>query len=255
MGYDYTITYKKDQDNLVVDALSRVPKADDKFDAELLTLSSISSDFIEQIKGSYETDSHLQQLLQQLQQDPLAKPIYMLKDSVLYRKGKIVVGPCKDLRKQILQFLYDGATGGHLGMIATLQRTTVSDRDVVFLSKFWQSLFYVQGVQLHHSTIYHPQSDGQTEVVNKCLEGYLRCMCIDRPKDWAHWLPLAEWWYNITYHSATKLTPFEVLYGQKPPLHMPYIPYNSMVEEVDRSLQAREATIRLLKHHLALAQS
>lgn len=51
------------------------------------------------------------------------------------------------------------------------------------------------------------------------------------------------------------MTPFEVLYGQKPPLHLPYIPHSSMVNQVDRSLQARETTIRLLKHHLLLAQS
>lgn len=63
-----------------------------------------------------------------------------------------------------------------------LTHTIVSDRDVVFLSKFWQALFAVQGVQLHHSSAYHPQSDGQTKAVNKCVDGYLRCMCSDRPK-------------------------------------------------------------------------
>lgn len=57
-----------------------------------------------------------------------------------------------------------------------LSQTIVSDIYVVFLSKFWQSLFDVQGVHLHHSTIYHPQSDGQTEAVNKYLERYLRCI-------------------------------------------------------------------------------
>lgn len=135
-----------------------------------------------------------------------------------------------------------------------LPQTIISDRDTIFLIKFWQELFSLQGVALHHSTAYHPQSDGQTEVVNKCLEGYIRCMCGDRPKTWTTWLPLAEWWYNTNFHNYTKSIPYEILYGQCPPLHIPYLPQSSMIEAIDRSLQARESTIRVLKHHLLLAQ-
>lgn len=73
-----------------------------------------------------------------------------------------------------------------------LPQTIVSDRDVIFPSKFWQILFNVQGVNLLHSAAYHPQSDGQIEAINKLVENYLRCMCNGRPKDWVHYLPLAE---------------------------------------------------------------
>uniref|UniRef100_A0A1J3DX06 Transposon Tf2-9 polyprotein n=1 Tax=Noccaea caerulescens TaxID=107243 RepID=A0A1J3DX06_NOCCA len=72
-----------------------------------------------------------------------------------------------------------------------LPNSIVSDIDAVFLSEFWRELFTLQGVSLNYSSAYHPQSDGQTEVVNRCVETYLRCMCSDRPHLWSKWLPLA----------------------------------------------------------------
>ena len=129
-------------------------------------------------------------------------------------------------------------------------QTIVSDRDKVFLSTFWQELFKCLGTKLNMSTAYHPQTDGQSEVVNRCLETYLRCMVHEKPKDWVKWLSLAEWWYNTTFHSSIHTTPFEIVYGQPAPTHMPYLPGDSRVETVDRSLQAREAAINLLKFHL-----
>lgn len=93
-----------------------------------------------------------------------------------------------------------------------MPKSVVSDRDVVFTSKFWKELFKLQKVYLLTSTAYHPQTDDQIEVVNRCLECYLRCMISDRPQEWPQWLPLPKWWYNTAYHSAIKMTPYEVVY-------------------------------------------
>lgn len=100
----------------------------------------------------------------------------------------------------------------------------VSDRDPVFTSKFWSELLRLQGVTLAMSSAYHPQSDCQTEIVNKSLEHYLRAFAADKPQSWVEWLPLAEFWFNTNFHTSIKLTPFEALYGYPSPRVMDYVP-------------------------------
>lgn len=68
-------------------------------------------------------------------------------------------------------------------------KSIVSDRDKAFTSRFWQHLFHSMGTKLAMSSAYHPQSDGQTEALNKCLEKYLRCFSFDNPKKWLELLP------------------------------------------------------------------
>jgi hypothetical protein len=136
-----------------------------------------------------------------------------------------------------------------------LPTSITSDRDPVFLSRFWKELFTSQGVNLNYSSAYHPQTDAQTEIVNKCIEQYLRCMTGECPNQWAKWLPLVEWWYNTNYHSATKMTPYQVLYGVPPPLHIPYLPKDSVVESVDEYLSAKEEIIKRVREHLLAAQN
>ena len=79
------------------------------------------------------------------------------------------------------------------------------------------------------STPYHPQTNGQTEAINKCLETYLHCFALEKQHQWVHLLPLAEWWYNTTYHTVNKMTPYEIVYGQQPPSIISYLPTTSIV--------------------------
>ena len=103
------------------------------------------------------------------------------------------------------------------------------------------------------SSSYHPQTDGQTEILNRCLETYLRCMTWELPNEWSRWLPMAEWWYNTTFDSSTQTTPHELLYGQQLPMYVPYLPRFAVVEAVDRSFVVREEALLVAKYHLSRA--
>lgn len=112
----------------------------------------------------------------------------------------------------------------------------VSDRDTTFARHFWQEIFKLRGTQLNMNTSYHTQTDGQTEVVNKFLETYLHCFASKKQHQWLHWLPLVDWWYNTTYHIVTKMTPYEVFYGQQPALVVYYLPGTSKFQAVETFL-------------------
>jgi hypothetical protein len=101
------------------------------------------------------------------------------------------------------------------------------------------------------STTYHPQTDGQTEVVNKCLEHYIRCYAGEKPKIWSPWLAMAKYWDNTNFNASTKLTPFEVLYGIPPPKLVENIPMITLNQTMGEHLHSREYILAILQHNLA----
>jgi hypothetical protein len=134
-----------------------------------------------------------------------------------------------------------------------MPHSITSDRDVIFTSNFWKLLFQSLGTKLQFTTAYHPQTDGQSERVNQCLEMFLRCMVQDNPKQWRRWLPLAEFWYNSTFHTTLGCSPFKALYGHDPDLGaLPAVDQSSPVAGI---LTDRAHQIETLKTHLLSAQN
>lgn len=143
----------------------------------------------------------------------------------------------------------------HVVKLHGLPKSMVSDRDRIFNSTFWKTLFKLVDTKLLMSSSYHPQTDGQTERVNQCLEMYLRCAVQDAPRTWKSWLPLAELWYNSSFHTALGCSPFKALYG-----YDPYLGTVGMLPAHNSSgagefLLNREAHLEMLKHNLAQAQN
>lgn len=72
------------------------------------------------------------------------------------------------------------------------------------------------------SSAYHPQTDGQTEVVNRSLGNLLRCMVGESIRTWDSRLPQAEFAHNRAINRSSGLSPFQVIYGMLP--RLPYRP-------------------------------
>ncbi|KAJ0574580.1 putative nucleotidyltransferase, Ribonuclease H [Helianthus annuus] len=91
----------------------------------------------------------------------------------------------------------------------------VSVRDTRFTSRYWRKFHEELGTQLHISTAYHPQTDGQSERTIQTLVDMLRACIMDFGGSWDDHLPLVEFSYNNSYHNSIKMAPYEMLYGRK----------------------------------------
>ncbi|MCI06617.1 transposon TF2-1 polyprotein, partial [Trifolium medium] len=131
-----------------------------------------------------------------------------------------------------------------------LPHSIVSDRDPIFISKFWRDLFKFSGTFLRMSSSYHPQTDGQTEVMNRTIEQYLRAFVHAKPSHWVSLLPWAEYHYNTSVHSASGFTPFQIMFGKSPPSVPAYINGSSSIDACDSVLTSREEILALLRKNL-----
>ncbi len=134
-----------------------------------------------------------------------------------------------------------------------LPSSIVSDRDPLFTSLFWNSLTSQLSIQLKLSTAYHPQTDGQTEQVNQCMEQYLQNYCSYQQDDWVNWLGLAEFQYNNLIHDSTHVLPFFTNYGFNPSFTIPHL-HQSLTPASGDLLSHLSTICSKLKAELKLAQ-
>ena len=124
-------------------------------------------------------------------------------------------------------------------------RTIVSDRDIKFMSYFWKTLMAKLGIKLLFSSASHPQTDGQTEVVNRSLGTLIRVLIKKNLKDWEECIPHAEFAYNRAKHSTTMRSPFMIVYGFEPLTALDILPL-PLHERANMDVVKRAQTMKKL---------
>ncbi|PKU61410.1 hypothetical protein MA16_Dca028333 [Dendrobium catenatum] len=127
-----------------------------------------------------------------------------------------------------------------------IPKTITSDRDVKFLSHFWRTLWGKFGTRLQFSSAAHPQTDGQTETVNRSLGNLLRCFVGKNIKQWDLILAQVEFAFNRSISQATKRSPFEVAYGYNPVTPLDLVP---IIQQTAFSTDAEQRGLEIQQLH------
>lgn len=117
MGLRYKILYKKGTDNGAADALSRR-----RHPEQLLAISSIKHQWLDEVAASYHSDSSAVKLLAQLGAQPTSVPSYSLDQGIIRYKGRVWLGSSKPIQQQVLQAFHASPMGGHSGAPAAYSR-------------------------------------------------------------------------------------------------------------------------------------
>jgi hypothetical protein len=92
----------------------------------------------------------------------------------------------------------------------------ISDRDTRFTGHFLKELMKMMGTRQAFSTAFHPQTDGQTERMNRVIEDMIRHYVGPYHDDWDVHLALIEFAINNSWQESIQSTPFRAHYGYDP---------------------------------------
>lgn len=135
-----------------------------------------------------------------------------------------------------------------------MPKTTISDRDRVFISKFCHELFHLHDTTLSFRTIYHPQLSCQTEVTNKILETFLHWFISNTLQRWVSFITLVEHWYNTLFQSAFHMLPFKSLCGRAPLNLWAFILGSTIAASLKESLAQHCQMLQLIKCNFVATQ-
>ncbi|GJV53162.1 putative nucleotidyltransferase, ribonuclease H [Tanacetum coccineum] len=142
---------------------------------------------------------------------------------------------------------------------------TQRDNDSIFVvvDRFSKMLHFIPlwkmvNTQLNFSSAYHPQTNGQTEVVNKSLSNMLRCLVGDHVKAWDQKLCQAKFAHNHAVNRSTGFSPFQVVFSAQPrgPLDlMSLLVSDSVLKKVHDFVEGLHKVHKVVRDNLVRANS
>ncbi|GJV16696.1 RNA-directed DNA polymerase [Tanacetum coccineum] len=234
-AYSFLIRHKAGALNKVVDALSRRHALLSKMQVQVIGF--------EIFKELYGDDPEFSVIWEKCQGQPYQR--FVMQNGFLFRDNRLCIPKCS-LRESIIMEGHAGGLAGHfrvdktplpvplalwvdvsLDFILGLPRTQRNkDSIMVVVDRFSKMAHFIpcnktfdasqMGTQLQFSSSHHPQTDGQTEVVNRSLGNLLRSLVEENPRQWDLVLLQAEFVYNRSKNRTTGKTPFEVVNGANP---------------------------------------
>jgi hypothetical protein len=138
-----------------------------------------------------------------------------------------------------------------------LPKSIVSDRDPRFTSDFSTEFNRQLGIDQHLSTAFHPQTDGQTERMNRYVETILRGFVNPAQDNWDTLLPLVEFAINNSYQASIRSTPFFLNYGRHPVtpanIGVPVrgTPSPTKALEIQDALRRAQECLKAAQHHMS----
>ena len=129
------------------------------------------------------------------------------------------------------------------------------DRDPRFKAQIFQEVFRLLGTKLSFSTGNHPQTDGQTERMNRLIADILRCFVNHKQDNWAALLPICEYAIKNSQQASTGNSPFFLNYGFNPKVPADFILGTGARRTRPDWIQARSDALEKAQDSIVAAQA
>ncbi|XP_062415775.1 uncharacterized protein LOC134107852 [Pungitius pungitius] len=97
-----------------------------------------------------------------------------------------------------------------------IPKEILTDQGTSFMSRTLGELYGLLGIKSVRTSVYHPQTDGLVERMNRTLKSMIRKFISDDERNWDKWLDPLLFAVREVPQASTGFSPFELLFGRSP---------------------------------------